>query len=375
MGKKDSGKKNKPYNRKALIIKAGIIGVVANFLLAAFKALAGFLTNSIAITLDGINSLSDGLGSIITITGARLSEKAPDKKHPMGYGRIEYISSMIVTVIVLLAGFTSAVESLKSILSPGEIVYDYFSLFIVLVSIIVKIFLSIYMIRTGKKAESKALIAAGSDSKFDAILSLSVLLSALISLYFGISLEAYIGLVISIFIIKAGLSMFKSTMDDILGKRIDRHFLSDIKKTICSDPDALGAHDLILHNYGTGKFTGSVHVEVPDSLTAVDIDLMQRRIYNSVYEKHNVTLEAIGIYALSSEFDPLRDRINDIIRKHKDVLRSHGFFFDPDAHIMRFDIIINYDAKNRDEICEKVKADVQAEFPGWEIHITPDIDF
>ena len=260
-------------------------------------------------------------------------------------------------------------------MSPGEIVYDYFSLFIVLVSIIVKIFLSIYMIRTGKKAESKALIAAGSDSKFDAILSLSVLLSALISLYFGISLEAYIGLVISIFIIKAGLSMFKSTMDDILGKRIDRHFLSDIKKTICSDPDALGAHDLILHNYGTGKFTGSVHVEVPDSLTAVDIDLMQRRIYNSVYEKHNVTLEAIGIYALSSEFDPLRDRINDIIRKHKDVLRSHGFFFDPDAHIMRFDIIINYDAKNRDEICEKVKADVQAEFPGWEIHITPDIDF
>ena len=377
MGNNKSTKENNSRDRKTQIIIAGVVGVIANFLLAALKAFAGAVTHSIAITMDGVNSLSDALGSIVTITGTILSSKAPDKKHPLGYGRVEYISSMIVTVIILFAGFTAFVDSIVSIFKPEETRYDMVSLGIMVLSIIVKIILGIYMTKTGKKASSNALLAAASDSKFDAILSLSVLASAMVTLFFNIYIEAYVGLIISLFILKAGVNLFMVTMDDILGKRVDRQFLKDIKKTICNDPDVLGAHDLILHNYGMGKYIGSVHVEVPDTLTAVDIDLMQRRIFKLVREKHDVTLEAIGIYALSSEFDPLRDKVNDIIRKHKEVLRTHGFFFDPEAREMRFDIIINYDTKDKDRagICEDVKADVRESFPDWTIFIRSDIDF
>ena len=375
MGKKAAVQDNKTKDRKATIVRAGMVGLFTNILLAVFKASAGLATHSIAIILDGVNSMSDALSSIITITGAKLSAKAPDKKHPLGYGRVEYISSMIVTVIVLLAGLTSAAESIESIIKPEKTKYDMLSLFILVVAILAKVFLAFYMTKTGKETSSSALIAAASDSKFDAVLSLSVLFSAIVNVIWGLSIESYVGLIISGFIIKAGLELFAGTMDDILGKRIDREFLKDIKKTICRDPEVLGAYDLILHNYGTGHYTGSVHVEVADSLNAVDIDLMQRRIFKAVYEKHNVTLEGIGIYALSSEFDPYRDTINDIVRKHKEILQSHGFFFDPEAHEMHFDIIINYDAGDRKAVCDAVYAEVQAAFPDWKIFINPDIDF
>ena len=207
-------------SRNKIIVRTSVIGILANVLLAAAKAVIGFVANSIAVILDAVNNLSDAMSSVITILGAKLAGKAPDKEHPYGYGRVEYLSAMIVSGLVLYAGITSAVESVKKILEPETPDYSSTALVIIALAVVVKVVLGRYVKAQGEKANSGALIASGADASFDAVLSLSVLASALIFVFTGISLEAYVGVVISCFIIKAGIDMMKETLDDILGVRI-----------------------------------------------------------------------------------------------------------------------------------------------------------
>ncbi len=181
----------------------------------------GFISNSIAVILDAVNNFSDALSSVVTIVGAKLAGKAPDKKHPLGYGRIEYLTSMIVSAIVLYAGITSVVESVKKNLHPEKAEYSFVSVAIIAVAVILKLLLGTFVKNRGKKVNSGALIASGSDALFDAILSTSVLASALIYMFFNISIEAFVGVIISVFIVKAGIEMLVETLDDILGKRAD----------------------------------------------------------------------------------------------------------------------------------------------------------
>ena len=209
-------------NREKVIVRTSVAGILTNVLLAAFKAVIGVLSHSIAVTLDAVNNLSDALSSVITIIGAKLAGKSPDKKHPLGYGRIEYLSSMIVSAIVLYAGITSLTESVKKIIHPENADYSVISLVIIAVAIAAKLVLGSYVKKQGKKVNSSALVASGSDASFDAILSASVLGSAILFLLTGISLEAYVGVVIAIVIIKAGIEMMIDTLNDILGQRADR---------------------------------------------------------------------------------------------------------------------------------------------------------
>ncbi|MBQ1619649.1 MAG: cation transporter, partial [Oscillospiraceae bacterium] len=205
--------------RERTIIKTSVVGIATNVLLAAFKAVVGLLSRSIAVTLDAVNNLSDALSSVITIIGAKLGARQPDRKHPLGHGRVEYISSLLVAAIVLYAGITSLVESVKKIIHPEAADYSTVSLLIIAVAIAVKLVLGRYVKAQGEKVNSGALIASGSDASFDAILSASVLASAIIFLVWHISLEAYVGVVIAAFIIKAGIGMTTETLDDILGHR------------------------------------------------------------------------------------------------------------------------------------------------------------
>ena len=273
-------------SRETTIVRTSIIGILVNVLLAAFKAAIGLITHSIAVTLDAVNNLSDALSSVITIVGTKLAGKLPDKKHPLGYGRIEYLSAMIVSALVLYAGITSLVESIKSIISPEKPDYSVVSLIIVGSAVVAKLLLGTYVKRTGKRVNSASLEASGSDAMFDSIISASVLLCALIYIAFGLSLEAYAGVIISIVIIRSGVDMLRDTLDDILGKRYDPEELQAIKNTIAEDPDVCGVYDLILHAYGPDRNVGSVHVEIRDEMTATEIDKMERRISKNVYEKH-----------------------------------------------------------------------------------------
>ena len=229
--------------RDRIIVRTSLIGIVTNIFLVVFKAGVGVFSHSIAVILDAVNNLSDALSSVITIVGTKLAGKNPDRMHPLGHGRIEYLSAMIVSAIVLYAGITSMVESVKKIIHPEKAEYTTVSLAILAVAIVVKLILGNYVKTQGKAANSVALIASGSDATFDAVISASVLASAVIFLLTGISLEAYVGVLISFIILKAGVEMTMETVDDILGHRADAETSRKIKQILTEEPEVHGAYD------------------------------------------------------------------------------------------------------------------------------------
>ena len=363
-------------DRDQVIVKTSIIGIIANVFLAAFKAAVGLISHSIAVTLDAVNNLSDALSSVITIVGTKLAGKLPDKKHPLGYGRIEYLSVMIVAAIVLYAGVTSAVESVKKIIHPEKADYSTVSLIIIAAAVLVKIFLGQYVKKKGKQVNSGALVASGADALFDAILSASVLASAVIYLTTGISLEAYVGVIISIFIIKSGIEMMIETVDDILGHRPDPEITKRIKKTITELPEVRGAYDLILNNYGPDRNYASVHVELPDTMTVDEVDVLTRHVQAKVYQETGVILTGVGVYSFNTKDGPeaeMRNRVQHIVMEHPWALQMHGFYADIKEKLIRFDVVLSFDIAPGEALAT-LHEEIKAEYPEYQISIVPDVD-
>ena len=279
--------------RDTVIVRTSIIGILANVFLAAFKATVGMLTHSIAIVLDAVNNLTDAISSVITIVGTKFASKNPDKKHPFGYGRIEYLSAMIIAVLVLYAGVTSLTESVKKIFDPDTPDYNVVSLIIVAVAVIVKIVLGKYVKFTGEKVNSDSLINSGKDAMLDSVISASTLVAAGIFIWKGFKLEAYLGSVIALVIIKSGFDMLKETLSKVLGESADPDLVRTIKKTVLSFDDVSGVYDLVLNNYGPDAFNGSVHIEIPDTYSVNKLDELVRAITEKVYAEHGVYLTAI----------------------------------------------------------------------------------
>lgn len=364
-------------NREKIVIKTSIISIVSNIVLAGFKAFVGLLANSIAIVLDAVNNLSDALSSIITIIGTKLAGKAPDKKHPYGYGRIEYMTSLIVSAIVLYAGITALTESIKKIIKPEITDYSIITLIILIAGIIVKFVLGIYVKKKGKEVNSDSLVASGSDAFNDAILSISVLLSAVIYIIFSISLEAYVGVLLSVFIIKAGIELIRESVDNMLGVRVESSLAKSIKKEIAKEKDVQGAYDLILNDYGPDRYLGSVHIEVLDSLSVSDIDKISRRITKTILDKYGVVLHTIGIYSVNTKDKKVieaRKEASKIVFSHKGILQMHGFYYDSKEKEISFDIIIDFKVKDRENLYKEIYDEIENKFKGYRIDITLDID-
>ena len=363
-------------NREKTIVKTSIVGILTNLLLVGFKATVGLISNSIAIILDAVNNLSDALSSVVTIIGAKLGAKQPDKKHPLGYGRIEYLSSMIVAALVLYAGITSLVESIKKIIHPETAEYSTVTLVIISVAIAVKLILGLYVRKQGKKVNSGALTASGSDALFDAILSASVLASAIVYLIWGVSLEAYVGVVIAGFIIKAGVEMMIETLNDIIGKREDAETVKELKQVICEEESVRGAYDVTLFNYGPNKYYGSVHVELPDTLTVDKVDSITRRIQTNVFRKTGVILTGIGVYSFNTSDNAaaqMHNAIQKAVLSHEWALGMHGFYADTEQKTIRFDVVVSFDADRKDAL-QTLYKEVSALYPEYEITIVPDAD-
>ena len=362
--------------REKVIVRTSIIGILANLFLAGFKAAVGLAAHSIAVILDAVNNLSDALSSVITIVGTKLAGKEPDREHPLGYGRIEYLTAMIVAGIVLYAGITSLTESVKKILHPETADYSAVSLIIIAAAVVVKLILGGYVKAQGKKVNSASLVASGSDASFDAILSASVLASAIVFLLTGLSLEAWVGVVIACFIIKSGIEMMVETLNDILGKRTDPELAAAIKKTIGEDPDVHGAFDLFLYNYGPDKNYGSVHVEVNDTMTADEIDAMDRRVQAQVFKKHGVILTGIGIYSVNTKDDEagnMRRKVLETVMAHDYALQFHGFYVNTETKQMTFDTVLSFDCDRAQALAE-LRGQIQALYPDYCVNVQGDID-
>ena len=364
-------------DRQKIIVRTSVIGILANVFLAGFKAVVGLLSNSISVVLDAVNNLSDALSSVITIIGAKLSAKPADKKHPLGYGRIEYLSAVIIAVIVLYAGITSAIESVKKIITPEAPDYSAPALIIIASAVVVKIVLGIYVSRVGKKVNSDSLAASGKDALMDSVISASVLVAAIIYLIWGISLEAYLGVIISLFIIKAGFDILRETISRILGERIDSELSKDIKRELCTYEGVSGAYDLILHSYGPDNLIGSVHIEVPDTMTAPELDALERRMTTDIYAKYKVALTGISVYSndpAAPETLELHDSVRDEIINYEDVLQIHGFSLDKNTKTVVFDLVISFDTKDRKKLYDDIVIQLKQKHPEYNFCITLDND-
>ena len=362
------------YIRGRIIVRTSMIGIVTNVLLAAFKATVGILSNSIAVVLDAVNNLSDAMSSIITIIGAKLGAKRADRAHPLGHGRVEYISSMLVAAIVFYAGITSLVESVKKIINPETADYSTIDLFIIAVAIAVKLVLGKYVKAQGEKVNSGALIASGSDASFDAILSASVLISAIIFLTSGISLEAYVGVAIAVVIIKASIEMMRDTFDDLIGHRTDAEISKKIKSILSEEPDVRGAYDLALFDYGPNKSYGAVHIELPDVMTVDEVDVLTRRLQTRVYNETGVILAGISAYSYNTRdklASKMREDIQKIVLAHDWALQMHGFYLE--GKTIRFDVVLSFSVAQK-EALNILLNELQPLYPEYTFQIIPDVD-
>lgn len=365
-------------NRNREIIKTSFVGIGGNVLLSAFKLAVGIIANSVSIKADAVNNLTDALSSVITIIGTKLSEKEPDRKHPFGYGRIEYLTSLFIGIIILYAGFNAVQESVIRILHPEPNDYSRAALIIVTGGIAVKIAMGLYTKHKGRQLTSSALTASGQDALDDSIASAGTLLAALVYVTKGISIEAYVGIIIAGLIIKTGIETLRETISSILGERVDEEKAAAVKKAILSFPEVDGVFDLVIHNYGKERLIGSAHIEVPDVLTAGWIDNLKRSITRKVSKETGVELMGLTIYAVNSrdaEANKVQESIRKLTEEYPEIIGMHGFYMDKVDKEIKFDIVTGFDFKDTRTLRHEIRDKVRELYPDYAIRVVTKKDF
>ena len=371
--------------RARKIIRTSWIGIAANVLLAGFKVLVGLKASSVAIMMDAANNLSDALSSVITIVGTKLSQRPADRKHPFGHGRIEDFSAIVISVIVLSAGVTLLVESVKKLFAPVEPNYSSVTLIVISVAIIVKLVLGYYVKNKGKELNSDALIASGSDALFDAIITLATLASAAIMIVWGISLDGILSALISIVIIKAGVEMLSSPVNELLGTSIPAELTSQIRKEVSSFEGVHGVYDLILHNYGPNVRIGSLHINVYDTMTAFEIHSLTRKIILHLYDKYGIIM-TIGVYAIAEgrhdDADPetarraeLQMAVMQALAAEPDILQVHGFYYSEKENILSVDVVPDISVHDESKLIERLTAIIQPMVPDMTTTVVVDHNY
>ncbi len=364
-------------NRSKVIVRTSVIGILTNLGLVTLKAFVGIIAGSIAIIMDAVNNLSDALSSVITIVGTKLSQKKPDAKHPYGHGRVEYITSLIISVIILIAGVTAIVESVISIIEQKAPSFDIISLILIAVAVLVKIGLGLYFRHVGKKVNSEALKGSGIDALFDALLSLGTLVAIVVSLVWKVNIEGYIGVIIGLFMIKSGIDVLRQSLSSIIGERTSKETSEAIKHLVCENPEVKGAYDLIVNNYGPDRGIGSIHIEVDDKMTAKEIHPLTRNIAAQVYQQFGIIM-TVGIYASNSsdsEITKIKEAIRKEVFSHPTIKQMHGFYCDQEMKMISFDVIVDFEDKDSTKVIEEIKKDLQEQFPDYHFYIVEDKDF
>lgn len=362
--------------RQKIIFKTSLYGIILNIILVAAKVIVGFAANSIAIILEAVNNLTDVFSSLITAVGAKLANRAPDKEHPYGHGRIEHIATFCVSLIILATGLSAIYESAPKILNPPQLNHSIASIIVLIMSIVTKIGISLYFRKAAKAVKSDSLRASGIDAFFDAIISLATLISVILYMTTGLNIEGILGAVISIFILKTGIEVLRESWRDLIGRRTDSQTAIAIKKRIASFPSVSGAYDLALHNYGPGQLIGSVHIQIPDNLTAKDIHKLTREISETIYNEFHAYL-TIGIYAENSDTKTnrkIRQDIEAVIATHPEITQLHGFYVDEASKLIAFDIIFDFDYPHKNRSKNQISRALHQLYPNYRLSVTIDVD-
>lgn len=356
---KDEKETNSPKYRASCGKLAGVVGILCNVLLFLLKIIAGLLTKSMSTIADSLNNLTDAASSIINFIGFKLSSKPADGEHPYGHGRYEYLSALSVAVLILIIGIELFKSGWTKILNPTPVGFNYFSVIVLVFSIILKLWLSIFNFSLGKKINSSSLKATAIDSRNDVFVSISVLISILLCHFFNINIDGLIALIVALFIIYSGWGLIKDTINPLLGNAPDEELVSYINKKILSYPEVYGTHDLIIHDYGPGRLFASIHVEVAaetDVLESHDqIDNIER---DFLYEDNlNLIIHLDPIITKDDTVINLRNWLTEEIKKYDETLSIHDLRMVPGkTHTnLIFDLVIPHNSnKTTAEIREKV---------------------
>ena len=347
-----------PKGRELFGRLAGAVGIICNLILSIMKLIIGTVTNSVSITADATNNISDAGSSIVTLVGFRLSGKPADKDHPYGHARIEYISSLIISFIILLIGCSIFKESVIKIFKPEESLFNIATVIILVASILVKLWLSVFNTYLGKQIDSKALEATAIDSRNDVITTTAVLIASVISHFTGFNLDGYMGVIVSIFILISGINLVKETLNPLLGQPPTKEMFESIEKKILSYDNVLGVHDLMVHSYGPNTYFASAHIEMDakiDVLVCHDIMDQIERDFKSDLNIHLVVHLDPTILD-SPEINELKEMVNDIICEIDRELTFHDFrvVMGEENKNVLFDVVVPPEYKYSDEELEKM---------------------
>lgn len=366
-----------PDSREGIIATTSGIGILANIFIASAKIVIGLLVSSIAIVTEGANNATDALSSVMTLVGAKLARKHPDEKHPFGYGRIEYLSSLVISGVILFTGIQMLISSVQLIFNPEEMSVSYVSIAIVAVTALIKFFLGLYTIRMGKKADSGALEAVGTECRNDSFASVITIVASLIFIIFGLSLDAYAGILISLLIIKAGFDSLTDTLGDILGRPGDHELAVKIYKEIMKTDGIIGAADMMLHNYGPDAWSGSVNVEIDHGKTVGDIYQFLHELQLRIMHEYKVTM-VFGVYAVdndNAETKALRKNILAFIRQNEHIKSYHAVYIDQADMAIYCDFIVDYKLKDWDAVRAEFDAYLAEHYPEYHAVLTIETEF
>ena len=366
-----------PETREGIIAATSGLGIAVNLFIAAAKVIVGLLASSIAIISEGVNNASDALTSVLTLVGTKLAGRHPDENHPFGYGRIEYLTSLIISVLILVTAVEMLTSSVRLVFRPAPLDISYLSLIIVAVSAVIKFFLGVYTIRMGKKAGSGALEAVGIDCRNDSFISVITILSALVFLLFRVSVDAYVGIFTSLLILRAGIGILKDTVSDLLGRPGEKELAANLYKEIRETEGILNAADMILHNYGPDAYSGSVNVEMDHEKTVGEVYETLHALQLRIMHKYHVTM-VFGIYAVDNDHAGVRElraAIAQFVRTQEHVRSFHAVYLDPVSNALYCDLIVDYKLRDWDTLESDFRAYMQQICPEKELVLTVETEF
>ena len=377
---KDYQNKEDPGVRERYGTVFSLFSILCNIVMVIMKLIISFISNSISIRADALNNLSDVGSNLATLFGFRLSNKHPDADHPYGHGRMEYVSGMIVSFLILLVAFEAIKEAILKIITPQELNFTYSTLIVLIISILIKLLMAYMNGKAAKAINSETLKAASQDSLNDSLMTLATFLSMLFYRFSGINIDAYVGLVVSLFVLKAGIEIFRDVLDTILGKAPDKELIKQLEKDIMEHEGVLGIHDLIMHDYGPGHRFMSLHAEVDASIPVMETHDMIDNIENEILEKYHI-LTSIHMDPIDTKDELaniLRDEVREKVREINKDYNIHDFrLVRGNTHSnLVFDVLIPADDRiAHEELKKQISEKVQELDPTYRCVIMVDHSF
>ena len=366
-----------PNEREGVITAVSALGIAVNLLIAAAKVVLGLFASSIAIVSEGVNNASDAMTSVLTLVGSRLAGKHPDAKHPFGYGRVEYLTSLVIAGLILFTGIEMLISSVRLIFEPSELNVSVPALAVVAVSAVIKFLLGVFTVSAGKRSGSGALVGVGLDCRNDSFISVVTILSAVIFIVSGVSVDAYVGALMSLLVVKAGFDVLRDTVSELLGRPGDAELAAKLYREIRSTPGILGAVDMMLHNYGPDAYSGSVNVEIDHEKTVGEVYDFLHALQLRIMREYNVTL-VFGVYAVDGDHEEvrvIRQRIAEFVRAHEHVKSFHAVYLDPASPRLYSDLIVDYELRDWSLLRGEFTDFMRESFPERELVLTIETEF